>query len=77
MKVGELNSISPYINFSCVWEDNPRALRAKWIGDLAQNDIVIILGQSISDGYPDRPDALTLSKLGVGWIDGRDLRDVK
>ncbi len=77
MKVGELNSISPYINFSCVWEDNPRALRAKWIGDLAQNDIVIILGQSISDGRADRPNTLTLSKHGIGWIDGRDLRDVK
>jgi len=80
MKIGDLNSISPYINFACVWGDNRDAAvgkRAKWIGDLTQNDVVIILDQNCSKGHVKAVDALTLSKHGVGWIDGRDLKDVK
>jgi len=80
MKVGDLNSISSYISFACVWAGNRDAAaneRAKWIGDLTQNDVVIILDQNYSRGHVKAVDALTLSKHGVGWIDGHDLKDVK
>jgi hypothetical protein len=81
MKVGDLNSISPYINVSSVWKGNIDGVvsrRVEWFGDLTQNDVAIILGISVpGNTAPLGTMTLTLSKHGVGWIDNRDLKDVK